>query len=151
MSESQPPFELGRDGSAWIVAGVDGTVTSARAAAYAAGLARRQGSRLALVLARDVAAEVSLGLESGVRTAMEAQDLVEREIREAMAASAWPVDAELVVRAGPAAQVIAAVAEERAAGLVVLGSSRAHAWLRPSGPLSSQLIRMRRWPVLVVP
>lgn len=156
MNESRrASFELGRDGSAWIVAGIDGTVTSERAASYAAGLARRQGSRLALVLARDVtrdlAPEAALGLEAGVRTAIEAQDRVEQEIRDAMATSAWPLDAQLFVRVGPAAQVVSALADELSAGLIVLGSSRPRAYLRPGGPLSAQLIRMRRWPVLVVP
>jgi nucleotide-binding universal stress UspA family protein len=152
VSESQrSSFELGRDGSAWIVAGVDGTVTSMRAAAYAAGLARRQGSRLAVVLARDVVEAATLGMEAGVRAAGEAQDQVERDLRHAMAHTVWEVDAELFVRVGPAAKVVAALAEELSAGLIVLGSSRPHAWMRTSGPLSSQLIRMKRWPVLVVP
>ncbi|WGX97190.1 universal stress protein [Nocardioides sp. L-11A] len=144
-------FELGRDGAAWIVAGVDGSVTSTRAGSYAAGLARRQHSRLALVLARDVTAEASLGNEGAVRAALEGQDQVERELRDAIASTVWPVDVELFVRVGPPARVLAAVAEELSAGLIVLGSSRQHAYLRPGGPLPVQLMRLRRWPVLVVP
>jgi nucleotide-binding universal stress UspA family protein len=42
-------FELGTDGPAVILVGVDDTVTSLRAAAYAAGLARRQRARLVAV------------------------------------------------------------------------------------------------------
>ena len=42
-------FELGTDGPLTIVAGIDGSETSMRAGAYASGLARRQGAKLALV------------------------------------------------------------------------------------------------------
>ena len=38
-------FELGTDGPAAIVVGIDGSTTSLRASAYAAGLARRQRAR----------------------------------------------------------------------------------------------------------
>jgi nucleotide-binding universal stress UspA family protein len=151
MSEPPTSFELGRDGARWIVAGVDGTITSERAAAYAAGLARRQGSRLALVFAREVAAETALGTEAGVRAAIESHDRIEQEIRQAMAETTWPVEVELFVRVGPPGQVLAAVADELAVGLVVVGSSRPLAYLRPGGPLPVQLMRHRRWPVLVVP
>ena len=39
-------FELGTDGPSAILVGVDDSVTAARAAWYAAGLARRQGARI---------------------------------------------------------------------------------------------------------
>src|SRR4030088_158753 len=42
-------FELGSDGPNVIVVGVDGSPTSMRAGAYAAGLARRQNSRIVAV------------------------------------------------------------------------------------------------------
>jgi nucleotide-binding universal stress UspA family protein len=42
-------FELGTDGPSVILVGVDESVTAARAAAYAAGLARRQGARVVTV------------------------------------------------------------------------------------------------------
>ena len=42
-------FELGTDGPKVILVGLDGSVTSMRAGAYAGGLARRQGARLVCV------------------------------------------------------------------------------------------------------
>ena len=42
-------FELGTDGPSVILVGVDESVTASRAAAYAAGLARRQGARVVAV------------------------------------------------------------------------------------------------------
>ena len=44
---SHGDFELGTDGPSAILVGVDDSVTGLRAAAYTAGLARRQGARVA--------------------------------------------------------------------------------------------------------
>src|ERR1700760_1414433 len=47
-------FELGTDGPATILVGVDGSDTSMRAAAYAAGLVRRQNAKLVVLYVRTV-------------------------------------------------------------------------------------------------
>src|SRR5256885_17013678 len=52
-------FELGTDGPLVIMAGIDGSDSSVRAAAYAAGLARRQRAKLALVYIQPYPASVS--------------------------------------------------------------------------------------------
>jgi nucleotide-binding universal stress UspA family protein len=57
-------FELGTDGPSLILVGVDGSRTSLRAAAYAAGLARRQHSRLLVVYVTRPSA--SIGVAPGV-------------------------------------------------------------------------------------
>ncbi len=49
-------FEAGTDGSSAIVVGIDGSTTSLRASAYAAGLARRQRARLVAVYVGSVSA-----------------------------------------------------------------------------------------------
>ncbi|CAM5308283.1 universal stress protein [Streptomyces pilosus] len=84
MTEQQSSrFERGTDGPKVIVAGVDGSDSSLRAAASATGLARRQGTLLAPVYVQRVAAAgVALGAPVAAATEEVAEDLVAR-IREA--------------------------------------------------------------------
>ena len=97
-------FEIGRDGPTAVVVGVDGSDPSLRAAAYAVGVCRRQGSRLVVVYVREPGGGVaSLMDTTGAASAavVEHQDAVERALRDPRAlADARGVPVELVVRTG---------------------------------------------------
>lgn len=87
-------FELGTDGPGAIVVGVDGSPTSLRAAAYAAGLARRQRTRLIAVYARTIPGSLlTIGDHSGQATnaVWETQDEVAAQMRAEI--ESWDVDA----------------------------------------------------------
>ena len=147
-------FELGTDGPRSIVVGVDGSPASLRAGAYAAGLARRQRSRLTVVFARSLLPTVPTAYDpTGASLAAHTgkMDDVERQLVEQIEGSAWAVDAQLEVRTGDPVDVISTVAEEVRAEAVVVGGSRHIGFLMPRGPVAVQLMRTRRWPVVVVP
>jgi nucleotide-binding universal stress UspA family protein len=148
-------FELGTDGPTALVVGVDGSETSLRAAAYAAGLARRQHTKLVIVYARKQPATlISFGDTSGiaVREVLAAQDEVEHQLREALRTQApmWHIDAHLVVRDGEPLTVLSEVAKEVRADAVIVGSSTSMGH-RITGSLAVRLVRAARWPVTVVP
>ena len=148
-------FELGTDGPSAILVGVDGSETSLRAAAYAAGLARRQHTRLVVVYVRtQPAALMSIADHVGLATkeVLDAQDALEAQLRAAIRTHLvhWDVDAHLVVRSGDPLAVLSEVAREVRADAVIVGSS-ASPGHRIAGSLAVRLVRARRWPVTVVP
>jgi len=148
-------FELGTDGPSAILVGVDGSETSLRAAAYAAGLARRQHTKLVAVYVRTrPAAMLTIADHVGLATkeVLDAQDDVEAQLREALSVQTrhWGVDARLVVRSGDPLVVLSEVAREVRADAVIVGSS-ASPGHRIAGSLAVRLVRARRWPVTVVP
>jgi nucleotide-binding universal stress UspA family protein len=148
-------FELGTDGPGAIVVGVDGSPTSLRAAAYAAGLARRQRTRLVAVYARTTPAPLlALVDRSGLaaKAVLESQDEIEAQLREGLARHVrdWHLDAALVVRTGEPLAVLSQVATDVRAEAVIVGSS-ASVGHRIAGSLAVRLVRCARWPVTVVP
>jgi nucleotide-binding universal stress UspA family protein len=152
--DTEAAFELGTDGPSSIVVGVDGSPTSLRAGAYAAGLARRQHSRLTVVFARSIGPVAPSAYDpSGASLAAQAgkMDYVESELVEQIERSAWAVDARLEVRTGPPLRIIIALAEEVRAEAVVVGCPRRSGFFVPGGSLPARLMRARRWPVIVVP
>jgi nucleotide-binding universal stress UspA family protein len=148
-------FELGTDGPGAIVVGVDGSPTSLRAAAYAAGLARRQHTKLIAVYARTAPAPMlSLADYSGMATnaVLQTQDDLAAQLSAELTRQAeiWGVDARLVVRQGEPLTVLSDVAKETRADAVIVGSS-ASVGHRIAGSLAVRLVRCARWPVTVVP
>lgn len=149
-------FEIGTDGPTLVLVGTDGSRTSMRAAAYAAGLARRQGSRLLVAHvvnpgagAWTGASPFAAGMVPAMRQAREeAATELAAEIRDA--AEHAGVDAEWVVRRGDVATELGALADDRRADLVVVGSSEASGH-RFAGGVALRLVRAGRWPVVVVP
>jgi nucleotide-binding universal stress UspA family protein len=147
-------FETGHDGGTAVVVGVDGSETSLRAAAYAVGVCRRQGSRLVVVYAREPGGGIAQLMDttgSSSAAALRLQDEVERMLRQSQTlAEAEGIRSELQVRTGDPYQVLSAVAREVRADCVVVGSS-ASIGHRIAGSLAVRLVRNARWPVTVVP
>ncbi|MFJ3093452.1 universal stress protein [Streptomyces hydrogenans] len=153
MSEHQPHrFERGTDGPKVIMAGVDGSESSLRATAYAAGLARRQNALLALVYVQPVmAAGASLGAPVPGTTEEIAEGLVE-EIRTSAerVKDLWQVRWEFRTFKGDAYAGLVRAAEELKADAVVVGVSES-AGHRFVGSVAVRLVKAGRWPVTVVP
>ncbi|HEV2255362.1 MAG TPA: universal stress protein [Streptosporangiaceae bacterium] len=148
-------FELGTDGPMVILVGVDDSVTSLRAGAYAVGLARRQGARLVCVYVEQPSA--LYGAAAGASAAAIAEQ--ERAFSETAAdlkrridegAAERGVQITFVAAAGDPYRELRRVADEVRADAVVVGAST-KAGHRLVGSLAVRLVKAGRWPVTVVP
>lgn len=144
-------FELGTDGPSRILVGVDGTETSMRAAAYAAGLARRQGARLVVLYVAN-STGVASGLAATAGAMVQTHDEIADDL-ERQAAEEGPrigIHVEFVRRRGnPYAEIVRTADEIRADAIVVGASTQAGH--RLVGSLAGRLVKDARWPVTVVP
>jgi nucleotide-binding universal stress UspA family protein len=146
------PFERGTDGPKVIVAGVDGSDSSWRAAAYAAGLARRQRALLAIVYVQPVlAAGAALGASVVEATEAVAEDLI-AEIREAIerARGIYEIRWEFHTFRGDPYSGLVQAADDLKADAVIVGASE-QAGHRIIGSVAVRLVKAGRWPVTVVP
>lgn len=144
-------FERGTDGPRMLMVGVDGSDTSLRAAASAFGMARRQGCGLTVVF---VAAQPALSaLVPQACAELEAAfAAVVAEVRDTAkrAAQEYGVPITLVTRRGDPFGQLRDVADENKADMVFVGAS-AQAGHRFVGSIATRLVRLGRWPVVVVP
>jgi nucleotide-binding universal stress UspA family protein len=147
-------FELGTDGPSVILVGIDESVTASRAAAYAAGLARRQGARVVAVYAETSGSSIltaSVGA-SVLAAEAEAHSEIAKELsaRENAAAAELGISITFVAARGDAFHEITRVAQETRADAIVVGASL-KAGHRLLGSLAVRLVRAGKWPVTVVP
>lgn len=144
-----PEFELGTDGPSLILVGVDGSRTSLRAAAYAAGLARRQGCRLlAVFVSRAPLATVPAAVQAMTEASFQEAQELECQMREQ--AAEIGLDFEFRSVFGDPWTELTRAAEEARADAVIVGASE-HAGHRIIGSLATRLVKAGKWPVTVVP
>ncbi|MGJ7905398.1 universal stress protein [Actinopolyspora sp. H202] len=147
---SEPSFEIGKDGLGGIVVGLDGSPASFHAAAWAAGLARRERARLVLVYVEAVGG-VAYWSPMGVAVASEAAEgLVEDLKQEIVNHLKWvDIDWDFVHHRGDPAVGLEQVAEQYRADLIVVGRSRRRGGLLGTVPATLVVEAVR--PVVVVP
>jgi nucleotide-binding universal stress UspA family protein len=144
-------FELGTDGPGTILTAVDGSITSLRAGAYAAGLARRQHAHLLVVTVATTPAMAAMAPGALAVLSETAQALatdVQAQARKYL--EDLSLTGELVRVAGDPYTEIVRLADERRVDGVVVGAS-AKAGHRIVGSLAGRLVRAGKWPVTVVP
>ena len=147
-------FELGTDGPSAILVGVDDTVTGLRAAAYTAGLARRQGARMIAVYVAQIAG-LALASSAGP-SVLVAESQAHDEIAKDLAARADTMARDLGISVtfvsahGDPYHEITRIASETRADAIVVGASL-KAGHRLMGSLAVRLVRAGKWPVTVVP
>ena len=145
-----------------IVCGVDGSPESSAALYVAAGMAERLGARLVLAHVTEPASiqyahaarfgGTTIPGPVAVQEQMAAQEETGERLLEQTAAAAGVADAEQRVAIGFPAELLADIAEEENAELIVVGSRGRGAFKSAVlGSVSNSLVGFARCPVLIVP
>ncbi|GAA4779241.1 universal stress protein [Actinomycetospora chlora] len=144
-------FELGTDGPGTILTAVDGSITSLRAGAYAAGLARRQHAHL-LVVTVVTTPSLAAMAPGALAVLSDTADQLATELHEEAKRylDRLALTGELIRVQGDPYTEIVRLADERRVDGVVVGAS-AKAGHRFVGSLATRLVRAGKWPVTVVP
>lgn len=153
IGEVQPStFELGTDGPRRILVGVDGSATSLRAGAYAAGLARRQGALLIVLYVSSPLGAAAAQSAAAVTAIHESHKQFAEQLRLALQeyTPRLGLESEFVAREGSVYGELVKLAEQRKVEAIVVGASM-QAGHRLVGSLAAKLIRHAKWPVTVVP
>ena len=149
MPTYEPGFEIGKDGLAVIMAGVDGGDPAINAAAWAAGLARRERARLVLVYVEPL---IRMGYWTPIVAAgaIEAGVAFVDELRRTAAEyfGSQGIRWDVVHHRGEPAHGLEAVAEEIRADCIVVGRSHSGGTL---GSVAKALINLTTRPVVVIP
>jgi nucleotide-binding universal stress UspA family protein len=123
-----------------------------RAAAYAAGLARRQRSRLVAVFVAEPARPMAGWVPDAEVIARDAANQIDEELRRELAPAAERLGLDVEYRSahGDPVAVLSRIADEVLADAVLVGASE-QAGHRVIGSVAVRLVRLGRWPVTVVP
>ena len=144
-------FELGTDGPTRILVAIDNSDTSLRAGAYAAGLARRQGSHMIFLFFGEINPLVA-AIPAAAGAAVQMNHAIAEQIRAEIKAQAPRLGLEVTFleRSGDPFTEIVRVADELRVDAVIVGASTSggHRWM---GSIASRLVKIARWPVTVVP
>jgi nucleotide-binding universal stress UspA family protein len=145
--------EFGKDGACVVLTAIDGSRTSLRAGAYAAGIARRQQARLVVVyVERFVPSGHFVDLSGAGASFPSPPALAPDELhKQVLAASPILVaGAEFVFAKGDPCREIVRVARSIMAEVIVVGAPESR-WHRWTGSLATGLVRAGCCPVTVVP
>jgi nucleotide-binding universal stress UspA family protein len=130
---------------------MDNSETSLRAGAYAAGLARRQGSRIICLFVGEMNPLVA-AMPAAAGAAVQMNHAIAEQIRAEINAQApgLGLQATFLERSGDPFTEIVRVADELRVDAVIVGASTSggHRWM---GSIASRLVKIARWPVTVVP